>query len=93
MTMVRKQVYITSDQNRRLKLQAEATGRPEAELIRSGIDRVLGGAEDSDDWKSRIMTFAGALADEEGIEQRVAEQRQRLNARLDANLAKLKGAG
>ena len=36
--MVRKQVYIDADQNRRLKQIAEDLGTSEAELIRRGLD-------------------------------------------------------
>ena len=36
--MVRKQVFITAEQNRKLKARAAATGVAEAELIRAGID-------------------------------------------------------
>jgi hypothetical protein len=83
MTMVRKQVFITTEQNRLLKLRAKAAKRPEAELIRSAIDRELGIESEKDDWKARIMSTFGALADDEGLEQRIAENRRRWNARLD----------
>ena len=36
--MVRKQLFITEEQNRKLKERAAATGVSEAELIRAGID-------------------------------------------------------
>ncbi len=83
MTMVRKQVFITAEQNRLLKQRAKATRRPEAELIRAAIDRELGIESEKDDWKARIMASFGALADEEGFEERVAENRRRWNARLE----------
>jgi hypothetical protein len=36
--MVRKQFYITADQERKLKLRAKALDVPEAEVVRQGID-------------------------------------------------------
>ena len=42
--MVRKQVYITIDQDRLLKRRAKALGVPEAEVVRRGIDLAGHGA-------------------------------------------------
>ena len=39
--MVRKQIYITDDQERRLKYRAESEGRSEAEIVRECIDQSL----------------------------------------------------
>ncbi|HEX9093714.1 MAG TPA: hypothetical protein VF902_07000 [Coriobacteriia bacterium] len=39
--MIRKQIYITAEQDEALKTQARALGATEAELIRSGLDREL----------------------------------------------------
>ena len=39
--MIRKQVYITPEQQRQLRERAAAAGVPEAELIRAGIDKQL----------------------------------------------------
>jgi hypothetical protein len=39
--LVRKQLYITEDQERRLKLAARRERRAEAEILRSALDRVL----------------------------------------------------
>jgi hypothetical protein len=90
MTMVRKQVFITPEQNRLLKQRAKATRRPEAELIRAAIDRELGIEGDKDDWKAGIMATFGALADEEGLEERIAELRRDTSARLDQYSKKLR---
>ena len=38
--MIRKQVYIEAEQDRRLKRQARALGVTEAELIRRGLDGI-----------------------------------------------------
>ncbi len=91
MSMVRKQVFITVEQNRLLKLRAKTARRPEAELIRAAIDRELGIESDKDDWKTRIMACAGALADDEGLAERVAKHRQRWNKRVDENIKRLQG--
>jgi hypothetical protein len=40
--MVRKQVYLTAEQDRQLKQRAARLGVSEAELIRQGLDKVLG---------------------------------------------------
>ena len=41
--MKRKQVYIQTDQDRRLRALARRKGKTESQLIREGIDRVLTG--------------------------------------------------
>lgn len=40
-SMVRKQVYITRDQEQRLKRVARERGVPEAEVLREGLTRLL----------------------------------------------------
>lgn len=91
MNMVRKQVFITVEQNRLLKQRAKTTKRPEAELIRAAIDRELGIEGEKDDWKAEILKYAGALADEGGIEERIADLRRGTNTRLDQYAKKLRG--
>ena len=91
MTMIRKQVLITAEQNRLLKRRAKATRRPQAELIRAAIDRELGIERDGDDWKAGIANTFGALADEDGVEQRIAEARRGTSTRLDEHVKKLRG--
>ena len=39
--LIRKQLYITEEQERRLKLAAQREQRAEAEILRSALDRVL----------------------------------------------------
>ena len=39
--MVRKQLFITAEQNRRIKSRAAVTGLSEGEVIRRGINREL----------------------------------------------------
>ena len=40
--MVRKQIYITAEQNSRLRKAARKQRRPEAEIVRDALDRNLG---------------------------------------------------
>ncbi|HEX9093989.1 MAG TPA: hypothetical protein VF902_08395 [Coriobacteriia bacterium] len=58
--MVRKQIYIEDAQDELLKVRAAALGVTESELIRRGIDGVLGRAvalpRDPEAWE-RAMTF------------------------------------
>lgn len=42
-TMVRKQVYLTAEQDERIRKLAASQQRPEAELIREALDRMLEG--------------------------------------------------
>ena len=82
--MIRKQVYIREDQEKRLKALAAAVGKAEAELIREGIDKVL--AEQADlqqDWKAAWMRAYGLWADREDIEDIMAENRRRVRRRMD----------
>ena len=83
MTMIRKQFFITAEQDRLLKRRASATGRPEVEVIRAAIDRELGTGAEPGDWKRRIMAFAGAIPDVEALESTVAKNRARWRRRLD----------
>lgn len=59
--MTRKKVattiYITSDQDRLLKLLSQSTGMPMAELIRQGIDHIL------DTYKDRLPTQLGLFGE------------------------------
>ena len=49
--MVRKQFFITAEQNKRLKAHAAATGVSEAELVRAGIDLRLERKVEKTDWR------------------------------------------
>ncbi|MDZ4843411.1 MAG: hypothetical protein SH859_14895 [Hyphomicrobium aestuarii] len=79
MSMVRKQVFITAEQNRQLKAHARATGQAEAELIRSALDREFGFTDATEEWKSQLLRIVEDCkgGDFEGLATRVAEERQR----------------
>ena len=47
-SMVRKQIYLTVEQDRRLRRAAKKHRRTEAEIIRDALDRTLGDASRSD---------------------------------------------
>jgi hypothetical protein len=79
--MVRKQIFITADQNRRLKARAAATGVSEAELVRAGIDLRLEQKEEKPDWHRLAASFSGSWAEREDLEEEMREIRGRWNRR------------
>jgi hypothetical protein len=79
--MVRKQLFITEEQNRKLKEQAAATGVSEAELIRTGIDLKLEGKPQRTDWRSLAESFSISWAEREDLEEEMREIRRRWNRR------------
>jgi FtsZ-binding cell division protein ZapB len=61
--MVRKQVFITAEQNKKLKERATAIGVAEAELIRAGIElRLEQIAEEQRDWQKVVEETLGKLS-------------------------------
>ena len=91
--MVRKQVLLTSGQNRRLRQRATETGEAEAEIVRRGDDLALeAGQADDADWKAAWRKAAGVWKDHDDLDAREAERRASrarrrrvLQARLDAD--------
>jgi hypothetical protein len=79
--MVRKQLFITVEQNRRLKECAAATGVSEAELIRAGIDLKVGGKAEKTDWLSLAESFSSSWAEREDLEEEMREIRRSWNRR------------
>jgi hypothetical protein len=84
--MVRKQVFITAEQNRRLKAQAAAGGVAEAELIRAGIDlRLAQATERQRAWRAvveeTVAKLSGAWAARENLDEEMREIRRRWNRR------------
>jgi hypothetical protein len=84
--MVRKQVFITADQNRRLKTRAAATGVSEAELIRAGIDlRLQQEAKSQRAWSDVVTEtvgkLSGAWAERANLDEEMREIRRRWNRR------------
>jgi hypothetical protein len=79
--MVRKQLFITVEQNRRLKERAAATGVPEAELIRAGIDRQLEGTTEKTDWLSLAESLSSSWAERDGLDEEMRAIRRSWNRR------------
>jgi signal transduction protein with GAF and PtsI domain len=81
-TLIRKQVLITREQDRRLKALAAASGIAVAEVVREGIDLALEKrADDGDDWREQLGRVAGLWSDHADIERAVADGRRRRAAR------------
>lgn len=75
--MVRKQVFITVEQNRRLKEAAAASGKPEGEIMRASLDQLLSEkALQADDWKTGWQQAAGMWSNYPEIEQIMARRRE-----------------
>ena len=74
--MVRKQVFITAEQNKKLKARAAAIGVAEAELIRAGIDLRLDQKLEKPDWRTALDKLSGAWAERDDLEELLAKHRQ-----------------
>ena len=79
--MVRKQIFITIEQNRRLKTRAAAAGVSEAELVRAGIDLRLDQKDEKPDWGRIAANLSGAWAERENLDEEMREIRGRWNRR------------
>ena len=81
--MIRKQVYITPEQQRQLRERAAAAGVPEAELIRAGIDKQLveTAQADPDAWRRIFDDVSPSWAEREDLQEEMARIRSRWNRR------------
>lgn len=85
--MVRKQIFITADQNKRLKMHATAAGVSEAELIRAGIDlRLQEQAEKQKAWSDAVAEtvakLSGAWAERDDLDETLRRHRKGWKRRL-----------
>ncbi len=80
--MVRKQVFITAEQNKRLKAHAAATGVSEAELVRDGIDLRLERKPEKTDWRKLADSLSGAWAERDDIDEMLRKNRDGWKRRL-----------
>jgi hypothetical protein len=80
--MVRKQLFITAEQNRKLKERAAATGVSEGGLIRAGIDLQLAGKAEKTDWLSLAEGLSNSWAERDGLEEEMREIRRSWNRRV-----------
>ena len=75
--MIRKQVFITTEQNARLKGLAATSGRAEGALVREGIDKLL--AEQSaavGTWKEELGKLKGMWAGRNDLDGHFEHRRQ-----------------
>jgi hypothetical protein len=79
--MVRKQFFITAEQNRRLKAHAAATGVSEAALVRAGIDLRIDQAPAAEDWRDGLDKLSGAWAERKNLDEEMREIRRSWNRR------------
>ena len=90
--MIRKQVFIREDQERRLKALASRAGISEAEIIRDGIDRALAERETADDgWKQVILEVAGIWKDRDDVGTIVEEGRRLSRERSERLMRQWRG--
>ena len=73
--MIRKQLFITAEQDRKLKQRAAAAGVSEAELIRAGIDLQLEGKAEKTDWRSLAERLSGSWAEREDLDDFLRKRR------------------
>lgn len=90
--MVRKQIFITAEQNRRLKARARTLRCAEAALIRSAINREVGIQPEEDNWKKQLLELAGTLDDADSMEATIRENRAEWNKRVADTARKLRGS-
>jgi hypothetical protein len=64
-----------------LKERAAATGVPEGELIRAGIDQQLEGTMEKADWRSLAESLSSSWAERDGLDSEMREIRRRWNRR------------
>jgi len=79
---VRKQFFITAEQNRRLKAHAAATGASEAELVRAGIDLRLERKVEKPDWRRIADSLSGAWAERDDLDEILRDHRKGWKRRL-----------
>jgi hypothetical protein len=80
--MVRKQFFITVEQNKRLKARAAAAGVSEAELVRAGIDLQLERGAEKSDWRKLADSLSGAWAERDDLDELLRKNRKGWKRRL-----------
>jgi hypothetical protein len=80
--MVRKQVFITAEQNKRLKAHAAAAGVSEAELVRAGIDLRLEQKAEKTDWRRLADSLSGSWAERDDLDETLRRHRKGWKRRL-----------
>lgn len=92
-TMIRKQILITPEQDRRLRSRAAETGLAVAEIVRAGIDAELAHEPAlSDDWKTGWQQACGMWRDRDDLDAQDSDRRERRRVRRDRmNLSMARG--
>ena len=80
--MIRKQVFITEEQERRLKALSEQLGVAQAEIVREGVDLVLDQREMVMDVDAAVDQAFGIWKDREDVEALIQENRERAKDRF-----------
>jgi hypothetical protein len=91
--VVRKQLLITAEQNCKLEARAAATGVPEAELIRAGIDRQLEGDREKTDWRSLAAGLSSSWAERDGLDGNEMREIRRGRNRRDQIMGRNRSSG
>ena len=73
--MVRKQFFISAEQNKQLKAQAAAAGVSEADLIRAGIDLRLQQKAEKTDWRRLADSLSGAWGERDDLDDILKRRR------------------
>ncbi len=91
--MIRKQLFITAEQKRRIRTRAALTGMSEGEIIRRGIDRELEqeARETEGDWKDAWRQAFGMWKDRDDIEEFYAERRKQRRKRRQRTQKLMRG--
>lgn len=85
MSMIRKQFFIDTEQNRRLQALAAETGKSESELVRESLSERLGraGAEtEGEGWRTALDKLSGAWAERDDMQEFVRDLRKGGSRRL-----------
>ena len=83
--MVRKQVYITAEQDRRLKALGRLRGVPVAGIIRQVLQKEIDASATEDDleaWKARLRSIKPIWKDRDNIQEEMQDLRKGWGRRL-----------
>lgn len=79
--MVRTQIYLEAEQVEALRRLAAQTGRRQSALIREAVDRLIAQEPPRDDRLTRLRRAFGAWADQDDIDEIMADNRRSLDER------------
>jgi predicted transcriptional regulator len=79
--MVRTQIYLEEEQVERLRSLAARTGRRQSALIREAVDQLIAQVPPTEERVARLRRAFGAWADQDDIEDVIADNRRSLDER------------